>query len=146
MEPQSNKFQFLDNYFIFIFGFQLIGLVTASYFKSEIASFLPAIFQNYNDAVVKIIIVSSFGVLSVKVIQSYFAKKASQKNYDEKVSAFTKLTLISLTILAASNVFVLIGFISERSTLFAAVYIIMLVLQFAYRPTEKMFNRIFNKK
>jgi hypothetical protein len=146
MEPQSNKFQFLDNYFIFIFGFQLIGLVTASYFKSEIASFLPAIFQNYDDAVIKIIVVSSSAVVSVKVIHSYFAKKVFDKNYDKKVSAFTKLTLISLTVLAASNVFVLIGYLSEKSLFFVMIFIILLALQFAYRPTEKMFDRIFRIK
>jgi len=145
MENQLNKFQFLDNYFIFIFGFQLIGLVTVSYFKSEIASFLPHIFQNYDDAVIKIIVVSSSAVVSVKVFQSYFAKKVLGKNYDEKVSAFTKLTLISLTVLAASNVFVLVGFLCAKSILFVMIFIILLALQFAYRPTDRLFNRIFNK-
>lgn len=143
MKKQNNKFAILDNYFVSLFGLQIVGLITLSYFKSEIASFFPSIFSDYNDAVIKVMAVSFTAISLVKVIQSFGIKKLLDKDLERKISGFTGVTILSLTLLVAANVFVLLGFVLDGSYIFLIVFFLLLVLQYAYRPTLQYFQKIY---
>lgn len=144
MKKINSKFEILDNYFVFLFGLQLIALIVSSYFKSEIASFMPAIFNDNNDAIIKILPFSFFTIFSIKMIGGYTQKKCDTKSFQSKITGFVGSTIIILTLLVAVNIFVLLGFLLTDSYLFLALYIIQLIFSFVFRPTIKSFKKNYN--
>ena len=144
MNKQASKFKILDNYFITLFGMQIVFFVTLIYFESEIRSLLPIPFASEKEAVLTIVSVSFLTIIFVKLIHFYVTKYFAGKSFQSKVFGFVIVTITELTLLVIVNIFILVTYVLMNSYFFLFIFGLFLLLQFAYRPRLHNFRKEFN--
>lgn len=140
---RQELFKKLDNFFIGVLSFQLFAGITV-YFLTRNELTLP---YNIDDKTVSltVIVVVSLAIIIIKFL-THNAKQNNGVSEEWRISLFTKLTLVRLSLLTLSNMIVIILFNLSADYLLLLIYLILIILLFAYRPLPKKFEDEFNKK
>lgn len=144
--PVENKsqiikyFEFLDNFYLFILGSQLILGITAFFIDSN--GYL--IFRSISNSVVifSVIIIDSIAVFLSRGIY-YSILRGPGKNIDQKFNAFRKGNIIKFLLFEAANITNLAAYLATADYLYIALFGIIILLMYAHKPRIETFIKDF---
>ncbi|MCF8262424.1 MAG: hypothetical protein K9J12_16735 [Melioribacteraceae bacterium] len=139
----SEKIQSVDKYFIILFAIQLI-LIVLSYFNYDSATFSLEKFDT-NLSQISIILNSAFSIYLSRYLFSKNTIPEKFGNETQKIEGFINGSKQRLLVLFCGNIINIIISIIDPNFTFILISLLILVLFFIYRPSEKLFVSTFPK-
>ncbi len=135
----KKSFRSLDIIFNSVLVVQLIiGFIF--YYLVNNASFNPVLAE-FKFLPLVVLAVNTIAILSAKFLFAKRSKIDKKLSIDEKVRLYKSHSIVIIALIDAVNIFNLVIFLLNGSTIYLIVAVLILILYFVYRPSAEKFAK-----